>query len=347
MFQDNFQENYNIRQLLVLKIITELESIRSKLVFQKLIFLLQGICKKGLDYEYMGDKLGPFSGELALDIHQFEKDGIIEIVNNLQETVRIKDEDLALRILRNNRNILQENKFETRTLHRILDMFEELQTERNIELAGTIYYLYYYEKCQLIPQLIYQIIQWKGPKFNSNEIRHVFNILIEFHFISQKPSENLHESHEFPLLEIFNRFHAFTRRLLERHAQRPSIQMNDEYDVQDLLYCLLAIEFNSIQKEEYGPQYAGKRPRIDFFLRSEGVAIEVKFVKDKSSIAKIREGIILDREYYSKKETLKDLWFFIYDPRSIITDRITFIEDLEGNRPNYFRLIKVIIKPDL
>ncbi len=158
--------------------------------------------------------------------------------------------------------------------------------------------------------------------------------------ISQRPFES-------PLMNIFNRFHLIARRMLERYDQRSTLQINDEYDVQDLLNSVLAIEFDSIQKEEYGPQYAGKRPRLDFFLKSEGIAIEVKFVKDISSIAKIREGIILDKEYYSKKEDLKDLFFFIYDPKSAIIDRTLFIKDLEANQPKSLRSLKIIIKPDI
>ncbi len=347
MIPDDFHEYYNIRQLILLKIIADFELIKSKLVFQKLVFFLQCFGNKGLDYEYKRDKLGPFSGDLALDFHEFEKDGLILNVDNLQESIQIKDEDLICKILKDNYVLLQEYKLDSRTLHKTVNIFEVLQSEHNIELAATIYYLYRFEKCQTLPQLKQQIIQWKGRKFSMIEIQNVYNLLIDFHLIPQASIKTGLQSKGSGLLSIFNRFHAFASRLLDRHDQRPSLLINDEYDVQDLLNSLLAHEFDTVQKEEYGPQYAGKRPRIDFFLRSENNAIEVKYAKKKSDIAKIREEIIIDKEYYSQKENLEVLWFFIYDPKSIIIDRTIFIEDLEKNIPNSIQSIKIIIKPDL
>jgi hypothetical protein len=49
---------------------------------------------------------------------------------------------------------------------------------------------------------------------------------------------------------IANRFHAVVMQLRQRHDSRTTIDVNDEYDVQDLFHSLLALYFNDIRPEE-------------------------------------------------------------------------------------------------
>ena len=106
--------------------------------------------------------------------------------------------------------------------------------------------------------------------------------------------------------------------------------------------------FDSIHPEEYGSKYAGKKkPRVDFFLSFENIAIEVKCVRDKSHAKKIHEEIILDIAYYSKRKDFQHLYFFIYDPNSYLLDRTDFITDLEQEIPQNYSSMKIIIKPPL
>ena len=85
---------------------------------------------------------------------------------------------------------------------------------------------------------------------------------------------------ETPLMKIFNNFHLVAKSLEERHNNRETTVINDEYDTQDLLDALLLIEFDIVKKEGYNPSFAGKDSRIDFFLRLENIGIEVKKVRD-------------------------------------------------------------------
>ncbi|MCF2141628.1 MAG: hypothetical protein K9W44_16365 [Candidatus Lokiarchaeota archaeon] len=150
------------------------------------------------------------------------------------------------------------------------------------------------------------------------------------------------------LMNIFNKFHGIAKRLENRYDNRPTIIIENEYDVQDLLNALLYEHFDSIQVEEYGHMYAGKRPRVDFFLRYDEIAIEVKCVRDSNHANRIlREEIILDIAYYSKRKEFKHLYFFIYDPKSLLLNRTDFIKDLEENVPENYSSIKIVIKPDL
>jgi hypothetical protein len=62
----------------------------------------------------------------------------------------------------------------------------------------------------------------------------------------------------------------------ESGTPRPTLTINDEYDVQDLMRAILAIEFDDIRPEEWSPSYAGGSKRMDFLLKEESIVVEVK-----------------------------------------------------------------------
>jgi hypothetical protein len=173
--------------------------------------------------------------------------------------------------------------------------------------------------------------------------------------VNLKLSDYIHEKselvtkipYETPIMKIFNRFHLAAKIIEERYNERSTIIIKDEYDTQDLLKTLLSIEFESIQDEEYSPSFAGKRSRIDFFLRIENIGIEVKKVRDKSHSKSINEEIIIDKECYSKLPGIENLYFFIYDPEFYLTNRKDLVEDLEKTKPNGYKNLRIIVKPEL
>ncbi|MGZ8852902.1 MAG: PD-(D/E)XK nuclease domain-containing protein, partial [Thermoanaerobaculia bacterium] len=57
--------------------------------------------------------------------------------------------------------------------------------------------------------------------------------------------------------QILSRFHAAVIQLRHRHADRQTLDVKDEYDVQDLLHVLLRTRFDDIRAEEVSPSYAG------------------------------------------------------------------------------------------
>jgi len=127
---------------------------------------------------------------------------------------------------------------------------------------------------------------------------------------------------------LFSKFHTVVKQLQERQRDRAPFSMNDEYDVQDLLHGLLRMYFEDVRPEEYCPSYAGTKPRIDFFLKRESIAIEAKMTSKNNRKKKVREDLILDKEYYSKKEGVKTLYCMVYDPEEWITNPRGFEDDL-------------------
>ena len=57
--------------------------------------------------------------------------------------------------------------------------------------------------------------------------------------------------------KICTRFHLVARQLRKRHDDRSTLDISDEYDVQDLLHSLLCLFFDDIRSEEGTPSYAG------------------------------------------------------------------------------------------
>ncbi len=72
------------------------------------------------------------------------------------------------------------------------------------------------------------------------------------------------------------RFHTVAAQLRGRHSERSTLDVTDEYDVQDLMHALLRVFFDDVRPEEWTPSYAGKSARMDFLLPVEQVVVEVK-----------------------------------------------------------------------
>ena len=75
---------------------------------------------------------------------------------------------------------------------------------------------------------------------------------------------------------LTNKFHSFSKQLRIRYKERETIEINDEYDVQDVCHALLRLYFDDIRPEEWTPSYAGSCKRIDLLLKNEKTVIEVK-----------------------------------------------------------------------
>lgn len=130
--------------------------------------------------------------------------------------------------------------------------------------------------------------------------------------------------------KICSRFHLVAKQLGDyRHENRNTIIITDEYDVQDLLHALLKIFFNDIRPEEYTPSYAGKSSRIDFLIKSEKIAIEIKKTREGLKGKQIADQLIIDIDRYKAAHPdCETLFCFVYDPENLIQNPIGFEKDI-------------------
>ena len=81
--------------------------------------------------------------------------------------------------------------------------------------------------------------------------------------------------------QILNRFHKVVKQLAKRHGGRKPLTITDEYDVQDLLKALFAIDFEDVRPEEWTPGYAGSSgKRMDFLFKKHGIVVEAKKTRE-------------------------------------------------------------------
>lgn len=143
--------------------------------------------------------------------------------------------------------------------------------------------------------------------------------------VSKKPQELALEKLE----QIANRFHVAARQLRQRHADRDTLVISDEYDVQDLFHAFLRLSFDDIRDEEWTPSYAGGASRIDFLLKAEQVVIEIKMTRMGLARGKdVSDQLIIDSDRYQAHPDCKMLVAFVYDPQEYLNNPSGIERDL-------------------
>ncbi|WP_295199527.1 hypothetical protein [uncultured Chryseobacterium sp.] len=133
--------------------------------------------------------------------------------------------------------------------------------------------------------------------------------------------------------DILNNFsNAIQKIIKNRRKGHPDFEVEDEYDVQDILYVVLKSVFPNLRDEDAIPKVGGKTTKIDLIIREERILIEVKMIKEKdSNETHFIEQLKVDFESYHECKWLEKLFCFVYDPYKKTRD-ISNFNDLNGNR---------------
>ena len=142
---------------------------------------------------------------------------------------------------------------------------------------------------------------------------------------------------------IFDKFHRVARQIRARHDNRDTINVEDEYDVQDLLHSILVLYFDDIRGEEWTPSYAGGCSRMDFLLKSEQIVIETKKSRKGLEAKQLGKELIEDIQKYKEHPDCKTLVCFAYDPEGRIANPRGIETDLSGTTDNLN--VHVMIRP--
>lgn len=137
------------------------------------------------------------------------------------------------------------------------------------------------------------------------------------------------------LERIFSRFHKVARQLRDRYNNKPTLEIEDEYDVQDLLHALLQLHFDDIRAEEWTPSYAGKCARVDFLLKNEEVVIEVKKTRRGLNDKELGDQLIIDVDRYKVYPHCERLVCFVYDPEGRIGNPNGIMSDLNKQHEGF------------
>jgi hypothetical protein len=139
------------------------------------------------------------------------------------------------------------------------------------------------------------------------------------------------------------RFHLVASQLRSRYEDRNTLDVSDEYDVQDLMHALLKIHFEDVRPEEWTPSYAGQSARMDFLLKNERLVVEVKKTRPRLADKEVGNQLIEDIARYRKHSDCKTLVCFVYDPDGRITNPRGIEVDLSSNNTDF--VVHVIVAP--
>lgn len=132
------------------------------------------------------------------------------------------------------------------------------------------------------------------------------------------------------LLRICRRISLSARQLTDRRKDKPDFVIEDEYDVQDLLKCILKAHLNHHIREEPIGQVAGFSSKADFAIEALGTIVEVKYARIASDQRKLTDELAADCQYYAKWPHLKVLIYLVYNTAAFKEPDL--LETLSGSR---------------
>lgn len=153
-----------------------------------------------------------------------------------------------------------------------------------------------------------------------------------FEVTGQKPDPDAYSPtrvHE--IQQLLARVMRISVSLQHRHKGRATIEINDEYDVQDLLVAVLQASFDDIRTEEPSPSHAGQGTRADILLKSEKTVVEVKCTRDGLRDKELCDQMLLDIARYRAHPDCRYLMFYIYDRKKLVRNPAGIIKDIESH----------------
>jgi hypothetical protein len=139
------------------------------------------------------------------------------------------------------------------------------------------------------------------------------------------------------------RFHAVTRQLRLRKDYRATLEVEDDYDLQDLFSALLKVEFDEVGADEWTPPYTEGAPRTAFLLHGDHIAVVAKKTRPGLTTKELVDQVAADSARYSARDQCHALFCFIYDPEGRIGSPKRLETDLTSVSDRY--MIEVLVAP--
>jgi hypothetical protein len=143
---------------------------------------------------------------------------------------------------------------------------------------------------------------------------------------------------------VLSRFNLFVDQLKRTRKDKTPYEVQDEYDIQNLLHAIFRIYFNDIRKEDVAPICAGSSSRIDLILKREKILIEIKKTNAKNREKELGNQLIEDIARYKDYPFAETLICFIFDPQHWIENPDGLKNDLEKQSSQNLT-VEVIICP--
>jgi len=139
------------------------------------------------------------------------------------------------------------------------------------------------------------------------------------------------------------RFHAVVRQLRLRKDYRPTLEVEDIYDLQDLLCALLKMEFDEVGVDEWSPPYTDGGSRKTFLLDKDQIAFVAKKTGQGVTPKDFADQVNADAARYAARAKCTLLFCFIYDPEGRIGSPTRLESDLTSVRDRC--AVEVLVAP--
>ncbi|TKB90927.1 MAG: hypothetical protein E8D40_10755 [Nitrospira sp.] len=114
------------------------------------------------------------------------------------------------------------------------------------------------------------------------------------------------------------RFHSVARQLRLRKDYRPTLEVDDDHDLQDLLCALLKVEFDEVATDEWTPPYTGGASRTTLLVNRDQIAIVAKKTGPGVTTKELADQVAADSAYYRAQGRCSTVFCFMYDPEGRI-----------------------------
>ncbi|RXQ95706.1 hypothetical protein EO244_07540 [Ancylomarina salipaludis] len=153
----------------------------------------------------------------------------------------------------------------------------------------------------------------------------VESVLLKTKFVNKSAEEVIRD--------VLSNFSNAVQKIIKgRRKNHPEFKIEDEYDVQDILYVILKSIFPNLRDEDPIAKVGAKSTKIDLIIREEKILVEVKMIKAKdTNETHFIEQLKVDFESYHECKWLDKLFCFVYDPYKKTKDVSNF-NDLNGQR---------------
>lgn len=145
------------------------------------------------------------------------------------------------------------------------------------------------------------------------------------------------------LRKVCLRFHAVARQLRLRKDYRTTLEVEDDYDLHDLLCALLKLEFDEVGADEWTPPYAGGSTHTTLLLNRDRLAVVAKKTRSGLTTKELAEQIAADAAHYASRQPCVHLFCFIYDPEGRIGSPTRLETDLTSVSDSF--TVDVLVAP--
>ncbi|MGE3153104.1 MAG: hypothetical protein AB7G48_08150 [Nitrospiraceae bacterium] len=142
--------------------------------------------------------------------------------------------------------------------------------------------------------------------------------------------------------KVCTRFHAVVRQLRLRGNHRTPLDVQDEQDVQDLLYVLLRYEFDEVAQREWSAGEPTATPRAMSLLPSHHLAVLAGMTKSGIGSREVAERVTADAIAFPATGH-QTLFCFVYDPDGRIGNPRGL--EAELTRVSDAQIVEVFIAP--